>query len=330
LSTSDLGIYIPTVGGVRKSFIKELIASIENNISPYVNIKCYISFNGYPDGDLIAFLEKNRIEILRVGEDEGLENNIKRCVDNCSEEYCLVVGDDDVFLNGAGVVINDFIALKGDHLLMRHFMFDDDLGGTKNVDGKLNNSVLSYARVFDLENKIGFISSNVFRTRLLKEALALAVSTPLTYNSYLPKFYGAIVVSRGAVSLKSNHPVIAQRLLAEGKGSIFINSRSQYLEHFYFKIKNGYDYLYKEKAISCDFLKSFFNKRGLFVRLRGIELIGFDFYKSEILNNRNVTVFNRIFYFFIMILPPVFARFLRKNEFIKLKKMFPSLFLRLK
>lgn len=324
MSEVELGIMIPTVGGVRVPYLLNLIDSIEQHIKPYVSVSINISVNGVLNKDVRNTLSLKGVSILREGSDLGLAKNLLSCINNCPAHYCLVAGDDDIYTKSSGPIIRDFIDSSYSHILMKHTIFHDDEKFC--IDNEHGSFIYPVRKISAIENKIGFISSNIYETNKLKEIVDSLSERNNIFNSYFPKFYGAVYFCEQGNSCVSSAVCVGQRVLSENRGSIFIGAKQEFYNHFFLRVRDGYSQLLEDGYDVSYFLRNHYSKKNLYRRMRGLGLIDYRFYLREMLFNKLVPVKMKFYMFIIMSLPKKSIVLFWKKDFSMLKSMFPSLF----
>lgn len=157
---------VPTYN--RKTFLEELLNSIENQKKPNFDIEVCISDNASTDGtDIMIDIWRNKysfpIVYKRNSENVGPDKNFLEAVSLAKGDYCWIFGSDDALADDALVILESYLISNGDIYLCDRCETGYNLNDIKNP----HRSWLS------IKDKLNILDEELDRINYFKSCLSI-------------------------------------------------------------------------------------------------------------------------------------------------------------
>jgi hypothetical protein len=322
----NLAIIIPSVGNDRVVELRQTLCSLDAASNGKFNSLITVIFNSAYDAELAEMTKDYKLNAIEFnGENRGFVYNLLRCLRYSRSKYVWIFGDDDIVHLPIYNQLSDALLTDVPLIHLPHFTLADTYIfkklGTGNQDYILTNDPNPVIR------KSGFISSNIYRRDIIDSFLQRYEFDERVINSYLPKFLTAYALDKFPTFILFRDKIIGQRIPAEDAGSIFINKRDEYVQHFHRKLLTGYDAMRFAGIVSVNrWITEHFEAMHLPVRLRVLKIITRKDLLRDYIRYSQFQTTRSMRTLLISMLPNVILRTLFRRDLETLKRKFPSLF----
>jgi len=322
----ELEIVIPSVGLDRLHELRQTLRSLEAASGGKFNGLTTVIFNTSFNKELEKLEEDHKLRsVIFNGENKGFVYNLIKSLTHSNSKYVWVFGDDDIVDFPIYEQLLEAMSTNVSLIHLPHFTLNDSF-----TFEKVKTSVPGFTILDNpssIIRKSGFISSNIYRRDVVESFMAHFKREERILNSYLPKFLTAYTVDKSPRFVRFENKIIGQRIPAEGAGSIFINKRQEYLQHFHKKLLIGYSVMKSSGIRSADYwITEHLEAIHVPVRLRVLNLLSKSDLFQDYFRFKEHLSWRALKTLLLCMLPVVLLKIIFRKDIEILERKFPSLF----